>query len=121
MPDLGEPTSYLVLAAGVPVYASGGEKVGEVEHVLSDADVDVFDGVVIDASDGPGGHLFVDASQIDEIYERGVMLTLDVAAAERLPAPSANASEIELGPDDVVPDNFHDKMKKAWDRISGNY
>ncbi len=36
---------------------------------------------------GPGGHRFVDATQIDRLYMRGVTLTLDHAATERLPEP----------------------------------
>jgi hypothetical protein len=90
-----------------------------VQHVLADPDVDVFDGIVLDTSVLPGGHRFVDAAQVDEIYERGVVLTLDAAAAERLPEPSANPGEIDVGPDDVVPDELHDKLRRAWDVISG--
>ena len=120
-PDLGEPSSYLVLAEGTPVYTSDGEQVGKVAHVLADPDVDVFDGVVIEASDPPGGHRFVDAPQVDECFDRGVVLKIDATAAARLPEPTANPAEIEVGPGDTVPDNFHDKMRRAWDRISGNY
>jgi hypothetical protein len=120
-PDLGDPSSYLVLADGTPVYASGGEEVGKVEHVLAEPDLDLFDGIVVKDPRVADGHLFVDASQVDECFERGVVLKLDMAAAEDLPAPTANPEEIEIGPDDVVPDNFHDKMRKAWNRISGNY
>ena len=119
MPDLGEPASYVVLAEGTVVYASGGEEVGKVEHVLADPDLDVFDGIVIDVSELPGGHRFVDASQVDEVYERGVMLSLDAAGCARLPEPSANPAEIEIEAADLTPDNMHDKLRRAWDRISG--
>ena len=119
MEDLGAPASYLTLEEGLPVYSSDGRRVGKVEHVLADPDVDVFDGIVLDTSVLPGGHRFADATQVDEIYERGVVLTLDAEAAERLPEPSANPGEIEIGPDDVVPDEFKDKLRRAWDRISG--
>ena len=121
MEDLGAPASYLTLAEGLPVYSSDGEELGKVEHVLADPDVDVFDGIVLDTSVLPGGRRFVDATQVAEIYERGVVLTLDAAAAERLPEPSENPGEIEVGPDDVVPDELQDKLRRAWDRISGNY
>ena len=47
------------------------------------------------------------------------MLSLDRDAAERLPRPSENPGEIDVGPDDVVPDELHDKLRRAWDRISG--
>lgn len=119
MDDLGAPTSYLTLRPGADVYASDGERLGEVEHVLADASVDVFDGIVIDTSVLPGGRRFVDASQVAEVYERGVVLSLDAAAAERLPEPSANPAAMEAGPEDTVPDDLGDKLRRAWDVISG--
>ncbi len=119
MDDLGAPGSYLTLAEGVAVYSSDGKEVGKVQHVLADPDVDVFDGFVLDTSVLPGGHRFADADQVEEIYERGVVLKVDAAGAESLPEPSANPGEIDVGPDDVVPDDMHDKLRRAWDRISG--
>jgi hypothetical protein len=118
MPDLGAPSSYLVLPDGAPVYASGGEELGTVKHVLADPEVDVFDGLVIAAG---GGHRFVDASHVDECYERGVVLTLDAGAAAKLPEPSANPAEVAAGPDETVPEGLHDKLRRAWDKLSGNY
>lgn len=119
MQDLGAPGSYLTLAEGSRVLSSDGRELGRVQHVLADPGLDIFDGFVIDTSVLPGGHRFVDATQVDGIYERGVVLTIDAAAAEALPKPSANPAEVEVGPDDVVPDELHDKLRRAWDRISG--
>jgi hypothetical protein len=119
--DLGQPTSYMVLQQGASVYSSDGEKLGEVEHVLADADLDVFDGFVLDTSVLPGGHRFVDASQVDEVYERGVTLKVDAAAAEGLPEPSANPAEMEVDADDMAPASLQDKLRRAWDLVSGNY
>ncbi|MGH2925242.1 MAG: PRC-barrel domain-containing protein [Solirubrobacterales bacterium] len=119
MEDLGAPASYMTLEEGVAVYSSDGRAVGKVTHVLAEPHLDVFDGIVIDHSAMPGGHRFCDADQVDEIFERGVVLKLDAAAAEALPKPSANPGEIDVGPDDVVPDELHDKLRRAWDRISG--
>jgi len=119
--DLGPPSSYLTLEEGVGVYSSDGKQVGRVHHVLAAPDEDVFDGIVIDTSVLPGGHRFCDADQVDEIYERGVVLSVDATAAESLPEPSANPQEIDVGPDDVVPDQMRDKLRRAWDRISGKY
>jgi len=119
MENLGAPSSYLTLEKGLPLYSSDGQPLGKVEHVLADPDVDVFDGIVLDTSVLPGGHRFADATQVAEIYERGVVLTLEAAAAQSLPEPSANPGEIDVGPDDVVPDKLHDKLRRAWDRISG--
>ncbi len=119
MEDLGQPSSYLTLAEGTAVYSSDGEPLGEVEHVLADPDVDVFDGFVIDTSVLPGGRRFVDASEVDEVYERGVVLKLGASDAEGLPKPSANPGVLEVGPDDTVPDDLQDKLRRAWDVISG--
>jgi sporulation protein YlmC with PRC-barrel domain len=119
MEDLGAPGSYLTLAEGLAVYSSDGEELGKVEHVLADPEVDVFDGIVLDTSVLPGGRRFVDATQVADIYERGVVLTLEASAAERLPEPSENPGEIGVGPDDLAPDQLQDKLRRAWDRISG--
>jgi uncharacterized protein YrrD len=121
MDDLGAPSSYLVLAEGTPVYASGGEELGNVEHVLADPDLDVFDGIVIDPAGLGREHRFVDAAQIDEVYERGVVLTLDAEAVAGLPEPSANPAEMSAGPEETTPEDLGDKLRRAWDRISGNY
>jgi hypothetical protein len=119
MDDLGDPSSYLVLADGVPVYSSDGKELGRVEHVLDVPEDDIFDGFVIDTSVLPGGHRFVDAPEVEEIYERGVVLKIDAAAAERLPEPSANPGALEVGADDMLPPEHHQKLRRAWDLISG--
>ncbi len=121
MEDLGQPSSYLTLQPGAPVYSSDGEKLGEVEHVLADPEVDVFDGIVLDTSVLPGGHRFADAPQVQEVYERGVVLKITTAAAEGLPEPTANPGSLEATPDDVGPRDLGDKLRRAWDLISGNY
>lgn len=118
MNDMGPPSSYLALTAGVSVYSSDGEEVGKVEHVLAVPDDDIFDGIVLDRSVLPGGHRFVDAPEVGEIYERGVVLKIDAATAESLPEPSANPGVLEVGPDDMV-GHDHGKLRRAWDMISG--
>jgi uncharacterized protein YrrD len=122
MPDLGQPSSYLELGEGTECYSSDGEKVGEIEHVLADQETDIFDGLVLDTSVLPGGHKFVEADQIEEIYERGVVLKIDRQAAERLPEPSANPAAMEVTPGDVAEedeDALKRKLRRAWDLISG--
>ena len=123
MDDLGAPSSYLILTEGAPVYSSDGQSLGKVEHVLSDADADIFDGLVIDRSVLPGGHRFADASQVDEIYERGVVLKVDAAGAESLPQPSANPGSLEVTGEEFVErewdDELEGKLKRAWDFLSG--
>ena len=119
MDDLGLPTSYLALAEGVPVLTSDGVDIGRVRHVLADADDDIFDGLVVDARHG--GHRFVDAPEVAELYERGVVLTLDAAAAERLPEPSENPAAVDADPAETAESGLQRKLRRAWDRISGNY
>jgi uncharacterized protein YrrD len=116
--DLGPPASYLTLTEGTPVLSADGERLGVVEHVLADPNADVFDGIVIDVR---GGHRFVDAPEVGDIRERGVVLRLDADAAARLPEPSANPATMAAGPDDVTPDDLGDKLRRAWDLISGRY
>jgi uncharacterized protein YrrD len=119
--DLGAPGSYLTLAAGVPVYSSDGQRLGEVEHVLAEPEKDIFDGIVFDASPLPGGHRFVDAPEVDEIYEHGVVLALDRDAAEHLHQPGPNPAAMSATPDDVTESQLERKLRRAWDMISGNY
>jgi hypothetical protein len=119
MTDRGAPMSYLTLEPGTPVRASDGTELGAVAHVLADADADIFDGIVIDARGG--GHRFVDAPQVAEIAERGVTLTLDAAAAERLPEPSESPAELRAHPDDTAESDLTRKLRRAWDLISGRY
>jgi len=119
--DLGAPASYLTLNAGTPVFSSDGEWIGVVEHVLAVADADVFDGLVIDSRTGPGGHRFVDAPEVAEIYEQGVQLTLDARDCQRLHEPSENPGTMSADPGDVAPDHLGDKLRRAWQVITGNY
>ena len=119
MADLGPPSSYLVLEEGVPVFSSDGKQVGEVEHVLRDVQADIFDGLVIDTSVLPGGHRFADAEQVDEIFERGVLLKADYAAVERLPEPGENPATMDVDPGDEPDSALESKLKRAWELISG--
>ena len=89
--------------------------------MLADANVDVFDGIVVDTREGPGGWRFVDADQVASIEEDAVRLTLDAAAAEHLPEPSGSPATMAADPDDVTPPDLGDKLRRAWDYLSGNY
>jgi uncharacterized protein YrrD len=119
--DLGPPGSYMTLAEGVPVYSRDGERLGEVEHVLAEPDKDIFDGVVFDARPLLGGHRFVDAPEVEGIHERGVVLAVDAAEAERLPEPSENPATMAADPDDTAEGELERKLRRAWDLISGRY
>src|SRR6476469_7392289 len=117
MEDLGERSSYLTVAKGVPVFSSDGEKLGRVVNVLSAPEADMFDGVVFDTTAGPGGHRFVDAPEVGEIYERGVVLKIDAAAAAQLPPPDANPGALSVNPADLVGGGRPGFFRCAWDTM----
>jgi hypothetical protein len=121
--DLGPPIAYDVLESGVAVLSREGRRIGTVRHVLADDPSDIFDGLVIDTRMGPGGHRFVDSEQVDSIHERGVVLSLDEEACERLPEPSANPAAVRADPawGDELDERLTDKLRRAWDLVSGNY
>ena len=116
--DLGRPISYLALAEGTAVLGSDGDEVGHVAHVLADEELDIFDGIVI--AHALGHHTFADAEQVAAIHENGVTLTITAAEAEALPEPSENPAVLQ---DDGEPDGspLTDKLRRAWDLLSGNY
>jgi hypothetical protein len=87
MEDLGHPVSYLVAKRGIAVFSSDGEKLGRVVKVQAAPEANMFDGIVFDTNRGPGGRRFVDAPEVEVIYERGVVLKIDAAAAKSLPKP----------------------------------
>ncbi|HEX6117001.1 MAG TPA: PRC-barrel domain-containing protein [Solirubrobacterales bacterium] len=119
MDDLGALSSYLALPEGVTIYSCDGKELGKVEHVLAAPEEDIFDGIVIDRSVLPGGHRFVDAEHVEEIFERGVLLKLDAAAAERLPEPSAGPGSMRADPAEGGEGPVEEKLRRAWDLISG--
>lgn len=120
MEDLGEPTSYLVVDKGVPVFSSDGQNLGRVVRVLSEAKVDMFDGIIFDTTAGPGGHRFVDAPEVGEIFERGVVLKIDATTAAKLPKPGANPGTLSVNPGDLVGGGRgRGFLGRTWDRLSG--
>jgi hypothetical protein len=120
MDDLGAKVSYLVAKRGIPVFSSDEVKVGTVVKVLDAPEADLFDGIVFSSSSSRiGGHKFVDAPEVEAIYERGVVLNIDAAAAEKLPKPGQNPGSIEVSPDDVAGEPEPSFWTKAWNRLSG--
>jgi uncharacterized protein YrrD len=117
----GVPIAAAALEGGGDVISSDGERVGKVEHVLVDEATDIFDGIVIDAQTGLGGVHFVDAEQVDEIYERAVVLRVPAAEVERLPKPAPNPAAMEAHADESPEGPLQRKLHRAWDMLSGNY
>ena len=82
----------------MPVFSSDGENLGRVVKVLSAPNLDMFDGVIFDTSAGPGGHRFVDAPEVGEIFENGIVLKIDATEAAQLPKPDANPGAMKVNP-----------------------
>ncbi|HEV2814145.1 MAG TPA: PRC-barrel domain-containing protein [Solirubrobacteraceae bacterium] len=97
----GEPIAYMVLAEGTRVEGRDGEEIGTVKRVLADEGADIFDGLILDTSDGDR---FVDAPQVRELYERLVILEMSAGDAQRLPEPTASPAAVDLNADDIAGD-----------------
>lgn len=122
MADHGDPISYLVLQPGTPCFTADDHPVGSVKRVLAVPDDDIYDGLILHTDDG---ERFVDAEHATRLYEHGVILDLDADQLHHLPDPSPSPAALKVQPDDVVKHGFGEELgetlRKAWDRISGNY
>jgi hypothetical protein len=122
MADHGAPISYLVLEVGTPCFTSDGQAVGTVKRILAVPDDDIYDGLILHTDDG---ERFIDAEHATKLYENGVVLDVGSDELHHLPSPTPNPAALEVQPDDVVKHSFGEelgeKLRRAWDRISGNY
>jgi hypothetical protein len=80
--DPGDPIGYKVLPRGTPVMTADGTLLGTVAKVLDNAREHIFDGIVVRTKER---RIFVDAPEVDRIYERRVDLNIDAEAALALP------------------------------------
>lgn len=118
--DEGDPIAYEVLDDGVAVYASDGQSIGTVDHVISAPAQDIFHGIVMRLGSEPR---FVAAELIDSIHERGVDLRIDAAAAAMLLPPQNAPAEWRVREPGVKPSRWKhlvdmvtgaDQMKRNW-------
>ena len=98
--DEGLPIAYVVLEPGVPIYASGGEQVGTVDHVVCAVELDIFHGIVMRTE---SAQLFVPADEVSQLHERGVDLRLDTGACAALYPPSGTAPAFRANQPGVKP------------------
>lgn len=109
MDDPGLPIAYLVLKAGTAVYDRHRERIGVVEHVLADEDLDIFHGLIVHTRSLPRRRLFAEADQIAELWERAVLLSVGQA---ELHEPRKNARE------DRAESSLQARLRRAWDWIN---
>lgn len=108
--QLGPRVAYLALQEGTPVYDPDGKRIGVVEHVMA---VDgIFEGVIVHTYPLPGRHLYADVGQIDEIRERGVLLSVD---RKELHDPRKESSRRGR---DGIETTLEARVRRAWDWIS---
>jgi uncharacterized protein YrrD len=113
--DLGPPIAYTVLQEGTPVYDRNGERIGVVDRVLADMQLDIFEGVIVHTLPLPGHHLFADVDQIAELHERGVLLA--VARDELHPPPGGTHGNESAG--SPVENPLEARLRRAWDTLRG--
>ena len=92
-PDDDHQIGYQALPRGVPVHASGGERLGTVHRVLDNAREHIFDGIVVDT---PDGRRFVDAPEVARITRRQVTLTIDASEAAELPEQPGMMGSLQI-------------------------
>jgi hypothetical protein len=78
------PISYLALKKDTPVLSVDGDQIGEIERVLDDQSLDLFDGITVQTSEGLR---FADADAITKITDKYVQTT--ATSASDLPTPDA--------------------------------
>ena len=93
---MADPVSWLMIEPGWKVLASDGSEAGEVDEVVGDSSVDIFDGLAI-AMSAFGKPRYVPAEQVGEITEGTVRLKLSPTQVERLEEylEPATSAEIE--------------------------
>lgn len=76
--DYGHAIGFEVLRRGTPVMASDGVQIGTVRRVSNAVRERIFDGLTIDT---PDGQRFLDAPEVERIFERAVVTTFPAAKA----------------------------------------
>jgi uncharacterized protein YrrD len=115
--DLGRPVAYTGLEEGTPVYDRDGDRVGVVEHVQAAMDQDIFEGLIIHTTPLPGRHVYADADQIDEMYERGVLLSVDAGELQEPPEPASRRRR--KGQRSTPESPLEARLRHAWDWLAG--
>ena len=114
--DIGRPIAYLALPEGTPVLDREGRRIGVVDHVVADVDLDLFYGVVVHTHPLPGRHLYADRGQISGIYERAVLLAADV---DDLHEPSEPISSRRDDHPRGIETPLEAGLRRSWDWITG--
>jgi hypothetical protein len=91
------PIAYEALTKGTPVLTTTGSVIGNVEHVLADSSLDLFDGLVVAT---PEGLRFVTADQVGLITTTAVHSKLAEADIPNLQLPHTGDAVFTDDPDE---------------------
>ncbi len=80
---MSDPVSWFVIERGWQVVGGGGSKLGTVEEVLGDPELDIFDGLSV-ATGLVGKPRYVPAELVEDIVEGSVGLSIGRDGLERL-------------------------------------
>jgi len=83
--DDGLAVHYTALEKGTPVFSSEEVEVGRVVEVLDNYREHIFDGLVVETTDG--SRRFVDAPEVARTAERAVTLTISAEEVAKLGPP----------------------------------
>jgi hypothetical protein len=113
--DDGHAISYKVLRRGTIVRSADGVELGRVRRVQEAKRENIFDGIVIDTSEGTR---FVDAPEVARIAERAVTLTFPVAEADQhiQPVVSRLGGMFRRSKTAKRARRLGERARNAWDR-----
>jgi hypothetical protein len=113
--DYGHAIGFEVLRRGTPVVSADGVEIGTVRRVSSAVRERIFDGVVIDT---PEGQRFLDAPEVERIYERAVVTTFPAAeSAEHLLEQGSRVTAIAKNTTTARRlKRFGQRARDTWDR-----
>ena len=97
------------------VYDPDGERIGVVDEVLADFDLDIFEGVIVHTMPLPGKHRYADVRQIAELHERGVLLSVGREGLHDPPGRSDRDEDGGGGAENPV----ESALRRAWDWLTG--
>lgn len=113
MTDDGHPIAYGALRRGTAVRDRDGIVVGKVRRVSIAARENLFDGIDVDTDDGLR---FVDAPEVDRIYERAVVLTISAADVAGLPRPAGVGDRLKKTTTARRAQRLGRNLKDRWER-----
>jgi uncharacterized protein YrrD len=113
--DLGRPIAHLAVEEGAAVYDRSGNRVGVVDHVLTDSSGRIFEGLIVHTHPLPGRHVFASHDQIAELHERGVVLSAQRDELHEIRDPSTR----RRGSGEPADGRIEAALRRAWDWISG--